>query len=64
MKTKEIKLNMTPITEKTFERQGWQKISVGDGESTEDEGGYDDYYYTIDRCNSSILRSLFIFYNY
>jgi hypothetical protein len=47
MKTKEIKLNMTPITEKTFERQGWQKISVGDGESSEDDGGYDDYYFTL-----------------
>jgi len=31
MKTKEIKLNMTPITDKTFERQGLQIISVGDG---------------------------------
>jgi hypothetical protein len=43
MKNKEIKLNMTPITEKTFERQGWNKISVGDGESTEG----DDYYFTL-----------------
>ena len=47
MKTKEVKLNMTPITEKTFERQGWKKISVGDGEASEGEDGYDDYYFTL-----------------
>jgi hypothetical protein len=44
MKNKEVKLNMTPITEKTLERQGWKKISVGDGESSE---GDDDYYFTL-----------------
>jgi hypothetical protein len=47
MKTKEVKLNMTPITEKTFERQGWTKVSVGDGESSEGDGAYDDYYFTL-----------------
>jgi hypothetical protein len=47
MKTKEIKLNMTPITNKTFERQGWAKISVGDGESMEGEDGHEDYYFTL-----------------
>jgi hypothetical protein len=47
MKTKEVKLNMTPITETTLERPGWKKISVGDGESSEGDDGYDDYYFTL-----------------
>ena len=48
MKTKEIKLNMTPITENTFKRQGWNKISVGDDEAMEDaDSGSDDYYFSI-----------------
>jgi hypothetical protein len=47
MRTKEIKLNMTPITEKTFQRQGWNKVSVGDGESDSDELSEDDYYFTL-----------------
>ena len=50
MKTKEIKLNMTPITEDTFIRQGWNKISVGDDEVMEDadaDSGSGDYYFSI-----------------
>jgi len=48
MKTKEIKLNMTPITENTFKRQGWHKISVGDDEAMEDaDSDSDDYYFSI-----------------
>ena len=50
MKTKEIKLNMTPITEDTFIRQGWNKISVGDDEAIEDADadiGGGDYYFSI-----------------
>ena len=48
MKTKEIKLNMTPITENTFKRQGWNKISVGNDEVMEDaDSGSDDYYFSI-----------------
>lgn len=48
MKTKEIKLNMTPITEDTFIRQGWNKISVGDDEAMEDtDSGSGDYYFSI-----------------
>ena len=48
MKTKEIKLNMTPITEDTFKRQGWNKISVGDDEAMEDaDSGSGDYYFSI-----------------
>ena len=47
MKTKEIKLNMTPITEDTFKRQGWNKISVGDDEAMEDaDSGSGDYYFS------------------
>jgi hypothetical protein len=30
MKNKEIKLPLTPITEETFIRQGWQKIDVNE----------------------------------
>ena len=48
MKTKEIKLNMTPITEDTFIRQGWNKISVGDDEAMEDtDTDSGDYYFSI-----------------
>ena len=48
MKTKEIKLNMTPITEDTFKRQGWNKISVGDDEAMEDtDTDSGDYYFSI-----------------
>ena len=48
MKTKEIKLNMTPITEDTFKRQGWNKISVGDDEAMEDtDADSGDYYFSI-----------------
>lgn len=30
MRNKEIKLPLTPITEETFERQGWKKIDVNE----------------------------------
>jgi hypothetical protein len=52
MRKKEVKLPLTPITEKTFERQGWVKHNVGDiiideseDDSTESEG--DIFYYTL-----------------
>jgi hypothetical protein len=48
MRKKEIKLPLTPITEKTFKRQGWKKISSGDGfddESPDDSGEH--YYFTL-----------------
>lgn len=48
MRKKEIKLPMTPITEETFERQGWTKVSAGDGfdeESVDDNGLH--YYFTM-----------------
>jgi len=41
MRKKEIKLPMTPITERTFVRQGWKKIEAGDGVSE------DGHYYWI-----------------
>jgi hypothetical protein len=51
MRKKEIKLPLTPITEKTFERQGWVKHDVGDMISDEaDENDNTDsnaYYYTL-----------------
>ncbi len=51
MRKKEIKLPLTPITEKTFERQGWVKHDVGDMISDEaDENDNNDsnaYYYTL-----------------
>lgn len=30
MRNKEIKLPLTPITEETFERQGWTKVNIND----------------------------------
>lgn len=30
MRNKEIKLPLTPITEETFERQGWKKVDVNE----------------------------------
>ena len=47
MRKKEVRLNMTPITEETFKRQGWQKVSVGDGMSSEEGEDIDDYYFTL-----------------
>jgi hypothetical protein len=47
MRTKEIRLNMTPITEQTFKRQGWTKVSVGDGLSSEEDENAEDYYFTL-----------------
>jgi hypothetical protein len=39
MRNKEIKLPLTPITEETFERQGWTKVNINDPmfEDFEDE---------------------------
>jgi hypothetical protein len=48
MRKKEVKLPMTPITEKTFIRQGWKKIVGNDG--FDDEAGDDNgehYYYVL-----------------
>jgi hypothetical protein len=47
MRKKEIRLNMTPITEQTFKRQGWTKVSVGDGLSSEEDENTEDYYFTL-----------------
>jgi hypothetical protein len=47
MRKKEIRLNMTPITEQTFKRQGWTKVSVGDGLSSEEDENVEDYYFTL-----------------
>jgi hypothetical protein len=47
MRKKEIRLNMTPITEQTFKRQGWTKVSVGDGLSSEEDENAEDYYFTL-----------------
>lgn len=60
MRSKEFKLPTTPITEKTFIRQGWEKHSVGeryiddegfedDAEEFEDDEEIDDdaYYWTL-----------------
>jgi len=47
MRTKEIRLNMTPITEQTFKRQGWTKVSVGDGLSSGEDENAEDYYFTL-----------------
>lgn len=50
MRKKEIKLPLTPITEKTFERQGWIKRNVGDM-IIDDEDDVDEdttaYYFTL-----------------
>jgi hypothetical protein len=48
MRKKEIKLPLTPITEQTFERQGWKKISSGDGfdDVQTDESG-EHYYFAL-----------------
>jgi hypothetical protein len=40
MRSKEFKLPTTPITEKTFIRQGWEKHSVGERYIEDD--GFDD----------------------
>jgi hypothetical protein len=48
MRTKEIKLPLTPITEKTFKRQGWKKISSGDGFDDEaPDDSAEHYYFTL-----------------
>lgn len=47
MRKKEIRLPMTPITEATFTRQGWKKVSVDD--ATDDDGTEIEghYYFTL-----------------
>jgi hypothetical protein len=52
MSKKEIKLHLTPITENTFIRQGWDKHQVGDtlNIADDDDEVMDDaevYYYTL-----------------
>jgi hypothetical protein len=58
MSKKEIKLPLTPITENTFIRQGWNKHRVGDTLNITDDDVMDDtddvmddtdevYYYTL-----------------
>lgn len=49
MRRKEIKLPMTPITESTFERQGWRKINVNgiEFEDTENNESNEPYYFSI-----------------
>jgi hypothetical protein len=54
MKSKEIKLPLTPITDETFERQKWYKHIVGDvmevdedGEEYSSESDSEVYYYTL-----------------
>ena len=45
MRTKEVKFPLTPITEETFERQGWRKCDVNEPlfeEFGEDEDGMED----------------------
>ena len=41
MRSKEFKLPTTPITEKTFIRQGWEKTNIGD-RYIDDEGFEED----------------------
>ena len=43
MRRKEVKLPMTPITDQTFERQGWTKVNTSEG----GDGEGDSYYYTL-----------------
>jgi hypothetical protein len=47
MRSKEIKLPCTPITEDTFTRQGWQKNKVGDPMDNYTGDTDDIFYYTI-----------------
>jgi hypothetical protein len=52
MSKKEIKLPLTPITENTFQRQGWVKHIVGDSLQINDDDevmdtDVDVYYYTL-----------------
>jgi hypothetical protein len=47
MRKKEIKLPMTPITESTFERQGWKKITAGDGFDDEESDDNGEHYYYV-----------------
>jgi len=47
MRKKEIKLPLTPITEKTFERQGWTKHNIGDAIMDDDTNDSDAYYFSI-----------------
>ena len=49
MRKKEIKLPLTPITEKTFERQGWTKVVVGGSFDDDGDSDGDDaiYYFSI-----------------
>jgi hypothetical protein len=52
MSKKEIKLPLTPITENTFQRQGWVKHIVGDSLQINDDDEVMDidvevYYYTL-----------------
>ena len=46
MRKREVKIPLTPITEETFFRQGWTKVTGADGFDDEsEEGGH--YYYTL-----------------
>jgi hypothetical protein len=47
MRRREVKIPLTPITEETFIRQGWTKITGADGfdESESNDGGH--YYFTL-----------------
>ena len=47
MRKKEVKLPMTPITEKTFERQGWRKVNADDGMDDDGNEQSGHYYYTL-----------------
>lgn len=47
MRKREVKLPPTPITEETFERQGWKKINANDGFSEDENDSSEAYYYII-----------------
>lgn len=47
MRKKELLIPSTPITEKTFIRQGWKKNMVGDVMDEFDGDPSDVYYYTL-----------------
>jgi hypothetical protein len=44
MRTKEVKFPLTPITEETFERQGWRKCDVNEPLFEELGEGLDDFF--------------------
>jgi hypothetical protein len=47
MRKREVKIPLTPITEETFERQGWEKVDANDGFGDEENNSSEAYYFIL-----------------